>query len=525
MQADGNEIKDLAHEIRGCVTQHDLHEQVNGQIKPLVTAISSLEKAIQIQDVSTKHTQSTFTDKMATLERLYREYIDHKASNDEQIQMALNKDKLCTVVEEIMHLRRWGEVTPVTVENAVQQQTEYLLNKMGIMGKLNKCISQRIYVLIGMYLGESIRLEVITSTREEFTSIQHQMDQKISDVSHMAKEISEKHMKTRKAVKELSLNVATALSKKVDLKDYKAHLQYLPHHHPTPGHQSTSSLSSGAGGGGGRAGYQSVVSQSRSLLNTSQDNNMLSSAAESDPNREFDFLLQSMKSDTNRRSYHEGLSRRHNSSSSNELSDHEEPVADEVDSLEGRRGGADHSLNQSGQSRHTAASGRPLRGQSSSPLRRSRAHFHTDDLRSSLRSTSATGKRGTKVTTTSEVESIEALQKTVYSLTKEVEHLKATITQHLSNRSSTTFNPTLAAANDLDKLDWRLALGEVSMNLRREVSDKASREELFSVLRTETEALDRKIGVSASFYNDRLTLLTLNRRFKRVWMLRLLPLI
>lgn len=129
-----NEIKDLAHEMRECVTHHDLHQQVTSQINPLVTAMSSLEKAIQIQDISTKHTQSTFTDKMQTLERLYREYIDHKASNDEHIQMALNKDKLCTVVEEIMHLHRWGEVTPASVDAAVQQQTEYLLGKMGIMG-------------------------------------------------------------------------------------------------------------------------------------------------------------------------------------------------------------------------------------------------------------------------------------------------------------------------------------------------------------------------------------------------------
>jgi len=45
-------------------------------------------------------------------------------------------------------------------------------------------------------------------------------------------------------------------------------------------------------------------------------------------------------------------------------------------------------------------------------------------------------------------------------------------------------------------LDWRLALGEVSMNLRREVADKASREELYSAVRTEMSTLEQQLAVS-----------------------------
>jgi hypothetical protein len=43
--------------------------------------------------------------------------------------------------------------------------------------------------------------------------------------------------------------------------------------------------------------------------------------------------------------------------------------------------------------------------------------------------------------------------------------------------------------------DWRLALGELSLNLRRELSDKTGREEMYSLVRTEAEQLDKKVLV------------------------------
>jgi hypothetical protein len=54
-----------------------------------------------------------------------------------------------------------------------------------------------------------------------------------------------------------------------------------------------------------------------------------------------------------------------------------------------------------------------------------------------------------------------------------------------------------ATAGELERLDWRLAIGEVSMNLRREVADKASREELYSAIRTEMQGLEQRMSVSA----------------------------
>jgi hypothetical protein len=63
-------------------------------------------------------------------------------------------------------------------------------------------------------------------------------------------------------------------------------------------------------------------------------------------------------------------------------------------------------------------------------------------------------------------------------------------------RGASSGNLAAATTSELEKLDWRLAIGEVSMNLRREVADKASREELYSAVRTEVQTLDERLAVS-----------------------------
>lgn len=50
----------------------------------------------------------------------------------------------------------------------------------------------------------------------------------------------------------------------------------------------------------------------------------------------------------------------------------------------------------------------------------------------------------------------------------------------------------------LVETDWRLAMGDISMNLRREISDKASREEMFGTIRRECDILERRLEVRNS---------------------------
>jgi hypothetical protein len=73
-------------------------------------------------------------------------------------------------------------------------------------------------------------------------------------------------------------------------------------------------------------------------------------------------------------------------------------------------------------------------------------------------------------------------------------------------RGASSGNLAAATTSELEKLDWRLAIGEVSMNLRREVADKASREELYSAVRTEVQTLDERLAVSRKSARESLLL-------------------
>ena len=70
------------------------------------------------------------------------------------------------------------------------------------------------------------------------------------------------------------------------------------------------------------------------------------------------------------------------------------------------------------------------------------------------------------------------------------------LNQGTANGGAHAASLAAATSNELERLDWRLAIGEVSMNLRREVADKASREEMYSAIRTEMESLDQRLSVS-----------------------------
>ncbi len=97
---------------------------------------------------------------------------------------------------------------------------------------------------------------------------------------------SEKNAKTSKVVKELSMNVAKALSKKLDIRDYKKlakdrNDEILNYIKPSAESERKS---------------KSLVENSRNLMNESQDN--MFGYNSSDPNKEFDYLVQSMREGT-----------------------------------------------------------------------------------------------------------------------------------------------------------------------------------------------------------------------------------
>lgn len=131
-------MKELLSEVGDKVTRHELHSSVNNQIKPIVTALTSLEKAIQIQDVTHKQSQSAFNEKTAAIERMYREHVEAKLTSlttaASNVQPGLTRERVTEWIEDVVRDKRLGEVTTASVESSIAGQTEYLLKQMGILG-------------------------------------------------------------------------------------------------------------------------------------------------------------------------------------------------------------------------------------------------------------------------------------------------------------------------------------------------------------------------------------------------------
>ena len=52
LQADTTELREVAADILERVTRTELNQAVNAQVRPLVTAITAMEKAIHVQEIN-----------------------------------------------------------------------------------------------------------------------------------------------------------------------------------------------------------------------------------------------------------------------------------------------------------------------------------------------------------------------------------------------------------------------------------------------------------------------------------------
>lgn len=81
-------------------------------------------------------------------------------------------------------------------------------------------------------------------------------------------------------------------------------------------------------------------------------------------------------------------------------------------------------------------------------------------------------------------EEIDALQGQMQMMVKRLAAL---------HTSQTGSSASSVGHQEVDRLDWRIALGDLSLQLRRDLSDKVSREEMLSLVKDETALLTQKI--------------------------------
>ena len=101
---------------------------------------------------------------------------------------------------------------------------------------------------------------------------------------------------------------------------------------------------------------------------------------------------------------------------------------------------------------------------------------------------------------------VNTLLNTIHTLKSHQDELKNCVDKELLNVRNNV-ETRLASYENIARIeknsnaqvimnDWRIALGECSMNLRRELSDKMGREEVVAYVRDELSLLDKKLVVS-----------------------------
>lgn len=393
-----------------------MNSSITGQIKPIVTAMAALEKSLHVQEQSLVKQHSDLHERVRTMQASYQEMLLRQQS----APAAMTSERVQILCEDILREKRVGEVNKTSLDMALNSHSEYLLKQVGI-------------------LGESIRLEVVSSTREEFAISKAQFQAKLDETATFAQELGDKHVKTRQALKELSTNVTRALGKKVDLHDFKRFVRRME--------ATASQTSEDFPGSSAHRSHFRTSTTSLSRHGSPSRGNIV----HQDPNEEFDVLIESIRAGSS-------------SSSSNDDDLHHHS-----------RNTSPARLNQ--QQRSTTHSRSPTR--STTP--------------SALHNTNRNNKNNRSLLSVTRTSSDQQQFDEALDHDHQLQHLRQELEQLRRQLSKVSMTTSHSAQQEVDRLDWRIALGEVSMNLRRELAEKVSREELLSTVREESDLVGARV--------------------------------
>jgi hypothetical protein len=116
-QADVSDLRGLAADLAERTTRSELHQSINNHVKPLVSALNSLEGALSTQEVTFRQQHQNFHDKAAALERMYHEQQEYRLTHALNASGAApcSVDRVHTIVEDVIRDRRLGEVRQLLI--------------------------------------------------------------------------------------------------------------------------------------------------------------------------------------------------------------------------------------------------------------------------------------------------------------------------------------------------------------------------------------------------------------------------
>lgn len=366
-KADGSDIRDMAADLKKCVSKQEMQHNIASQVRPLVTAVTSLEKVIQIQE-----------------DRSHRPPAPHPEPPSAN-KHTWTHEKITNLIDDVLVQRypHLGEcVSSQTLDSSVSEAREYLLREMSAH-------------------VESLRLEIGSTSREAAGGLRKHVEGRIQELAESMREARNAGVAAKEGLKDLSSNVTKSLAKKADRSDLKRLQKEMVEKEQKDRAKDPSASFAGSQGD---SLLSNMFAPSRSMHNISmtdamdpENSNMVTAKRLRVVSSDVDVL----KKDVQR------LSSMH-SENCRDIADLKHDLENEVKHLREKC---------------------------------------LADKKAALESSISDHERGQK-----------------------------------SSHGGVSYT------------DWRIALGELSLNLRREMSDKPGREEMINVIASELEPIDKRLN-------------------------------
>lgn len=148
-QADGSDVRDMAADLKKCVSKQEMQHNIASQVRPLVTAVTSLEKVIQIQEDRSNKPHVPVYEAPPSAKHTW------------------THDKITSLIEDVISQRYPSmneAVSSTSLDSSLSEVREYLLREVGAH-------------------VESLRLEIGTTSREAAGGLRKHVEGRIQELS------------------------------------------------------------------------------------------------------------------------------------------------------------------------------------------------------------------------------------------------------------------------------------------------------------------------------------------------------
>ena len=441
------EVKDINATVMQKAGKQELHHEIVSQVKPLIAAVSSIEKTVQMQstmyDSKFIAAEGRITKLINQLEQQEQQQLSPENNLLEKSKVLQSENSISNKVDSIIKERHLVE--ELSLEEKLATKTDYILKQMSL-----QC--------------EATRMEIVATQREEISTLKSRLKSRFDDINKSISELNQTSLNTRKAIRELSHKTNSSLDKKLEIKDFKKLMKIVGKNADL--YAALRDISNKKSDGKLVNDVKSVISEHLDpiVVDTSKDSRDVTRSVEE--NSDLDSLLKSMNLNNDSNEDEE---------SEEEMEEIQETNRD-IRIQEQKRSNTTLPERKSKKlSTRSKAYDNPDQNKASVPI-----HLLSEKLR----------KYATIIETTQQ--QVGRVEKDVENFQQQLKNLTQAVEEQIIKKGSVLLSQR--ETDQKSQVDWNFTIGDLGSNLRREIAEKTSREEMTALVHSESDKIQAKLS-------------------------------